>query len=273
MSLVETPEKLVFEKGENGKKIFARFPDFLAEHVITGKAMGNMSYSHGEDAKVFANRGKVYERMGLDRTNAYHMWAQHGREMRIVEKKKGGIEKCDALFTETPGIALQVALADCYAVIIFDPRREELGLIHLSRKNVQSDLTERMVATFSGNKQDLQVAVAPGIDTCCYKFNIIEAVRESVRTFWKSRGQLEDLLLSSLKSQFSWTVTVDLRQRIVEVLTEIGIPEERIYTSKICTSCDFYFDGKEHRKMYFFSHNRVKKTGEEEGRNLVLAIN
>lgn len=270
-TLKEQSEELKFD---NERKT-AKFEGFPVPHLITTKVAGNMSFSYGSEEEVESNKQSIYERIGVVKPEqVIHMLPQHRDDFKWVsEFNTGNLIKCDALITKTKGLALEVAPADCYSLICYslvegaEEFAETLALIHVSRKNVKSGIIESIIHRISPGARSnfrLQVALAPGIGSCCYKFNLLKGI--SVSQLKRS-----DFLTSSMASAFpSWITTVELRKEIMERLNETGIPLGNITFSPECTYCSVYKQ-RTTEKPLFFSHERAKKTSEEEGRNLVLA--
>ncbi len=53
----------------------------------------------------------------------------------------------DALVTDAPGLALLLRFADCQPIILYDPARRALGLVHAGWRGLAQGIARRAVET------------------------------------------------------------------------------------------------------------------------------
>ena len=79
----------------------------------------------------------------------------------------GVVEGTDALITDTPGLPLCVIMADCVPVLIYDPVRHALGLLHAGWQGtvarLASTTVRAMVDRFGSDPATLVAAIGPSI--------------------------------------------------------------------------------------------------------------
>ena len=126
----------------------------------------------------------------------------------------------DALVTRTPGLALSIRTADCYPILIADPRTRSIAAIHAgwrgSACRIVQETVARLHAAFGSDPQDLHAAIGPGIGGCCY-----EVGDEVARKFGlEGRGKID--LAAINRSQ----------------LIESGVPAAQIQSIGRCTRCE-----------------------------------
>jgi YfiH family protein len=99
----------------------------------------------------------------------------HGNRIALVDSSTppGRLEGCDAVITATPNIPLMTFSADCPLIVLYDPGRPGLGLVHASwRCTVRrlSLLAVQMMAQELGCRpSELRAAIGPGAGPCCYQ--------------------------------------------------------------------------------------------------------
>jgi YfiH family protein len=145
----------------------------------------------------------------------------------------------DAQITNVTGRALLVKLADCQGVILHDPERNVIGVVHCgwrgSVQNILGKTVKRMEEEFSSRPGSIHAAIGPSLGPCCAEFQGHEQYfPESFRRF-QVRENFFDL----------WAISC--RQ-----LMDAGIPEDHIEIAGACTRC---------RTDLFYSYRKEGKTG------------
>lgn len=78
----------------------------------------------------------------------------------------------DGLFTGSPGVGLFLPVADCVPMVIFDPARHLLALLHMGRHSTMSDLLPLMIRKFTAHGsriEELLVWMGPSAGRASYK--------------------------------------------------------------------------------------------------------
>jgi len=128
--------------------------------------------------------------------------------------------EADALVTCTPGLALSIRTADCYPILIADPRSRSIAAIHAGWRGLASRIVaetiQKMRSDFGSHPQDLHAAIGPGIGVCCY-----EVGDEVARKFGlEGRGKIDLAAVNRLQ------------------LIESGVPAAQIHSVGRCTRCE-----------------------------------
>lgn len=94
---------------------------------------------------------------------------------------EAGWIKADALVTAAPGVALLLPVADCNAVIMYDPARKVIALAHLgwhaTVNNFAAKLVRHLQKTYHTNPADLLVSFPPSIRKESYVFDYLEPTK------------------------------------------------------------------------------------------------
>lgn len=145
----------------------------------------------------------------------------------------------DALITDAPGTVLVIQVADCQAVLLYDPVNRAVANIHSGWRGSAVDIIGRTVAAmrrhFGTNPQDLHAAIGPSLGPCCAEF--VNYRTEIPRQYWSYKGEGD-------RFDF-WSLSCDQ-------MRAAGIPTQRIQTDGRCTRC---------RTDRFFSYRAAKTTG------------
>jgi YfiH family protein len=206
----------------------------------------NVSFGTGDRQEAVANNRK--------RISGYFKGGRlifaeqvHGKDVHILQGHSNGIEntgignigKGDAMITNVPGICLVIQIADCQAVMVYDPENHVVANVHAGwRGNVQNIIGHTlniMKNRFNSAPADLRVGISPSLGPCCAEFvNYQREFPESYRRY-KDDAHHFDL----------WALSHDQ-------LCEEGVLTENICISGLCTTCN---------SDIFFSYRAQKETG------------
>jgi YfiH family protein len=206
----------------------------------------NVSLGIG-DAKqnVLLNRDIISQSMGTGELVFAHQ--VHGREVAVLgleNREKGNIPDgrvitADAMVTDIAERHLVIQVADCQAVLLYEPTRRVVGNIHCgwrgSIQNIIGRTVEVMEADFGCRPESILAAIGPSLGPCCAEF--VNYGREIPEEFWQYKDA---------NSHFDfWSLSGDQ-------LKAAGVDEKNIEFSRICTRC---------RTDEFFSYRAEKTTG------------
>ena len=211
---------------------------------------------HVEDDKsaVLTNRERFCQALSIPLESLVIGQQVHGTGVAVVRgghRGKGarrweeGLPQTDAMVTDSPDVALMILVADCAAVILYDPARKAVGIAHGSWRGTAGRIglkaVLRMVDAFGCRPEDIQAAISPSIGPCCYEVggDVLQALRKSFPSTW------EDYITSHR----SGAVHFDLWEALRAQLMEAGLREEKVEIAHICTACNtdlFYSHRREH---------------------------
>ncbi len=137
----------------------------------------NMGASVGDDPDaIAANRRLVAEACGLGQDRLTWMHQVHGPAVVYVPPSRAGstgpLPQVDAQFTDVPGLAMVVLVADCAPVLLADPRARVVGVAHAGREGMAAGVVTELVAAMSGAGADpaqMTAAIGPHICGACYE--------------------------------------------------------------------------------------------------------
>ena len=137
----------------------------------------NMGASVGDDLDaVAANRRLVAEACGLGADRLTWMHQVHGPAVVYVPASRPGapgpLPQVDAQFTDVPGLAMVVLVADCGPVLLADPQARVVGAAHAGREGMAAGVVTELVAAMAGAGADparMTAAIGPHICGQCYE--------------------------------------------------------------------------------------------------------
>ncbi|MGB9743332.1 MAG: L-threonylcarbamoyladenylate synthase [Minisyncoccales bacterium] len=176
------------------------------------------------------------------------VWAEQvfGKKVHLCQKADNGqtIKKVDGLLTNLAGQILAIISADCVPILLFDPPKQIVGILHGSRvslmKGIINQALQQMKSNFGSRPADLLVGIGPHIRKCHYWLP-----QQSVPARFKK------YLIQSTNRRTSF----DLTSLVFAELKKAGIKNKNIEDCRICTFCQYqkYFSArkqKEKPKIY-----------------------
>jgi polyphenol oxidase len=137
----------------------------------------NLGLAVGDDPNaVAANRQALAAACGLQAADLAWMRQVHGATVRYVAAGPAGpvgpAGPTDAIFTNVPGIALCVQVADCMPVLVADPAARIIGAAHAGREGMAGGVVPALIAAMTAagaRPAAMQALVGPGICGGCYE--------------------------------------------------------------------------------------------------------
>jgi hypothetical protein len=168
----------------------------------------------------------------LDPAAARYGLQIHGAEVVFVDTAcpAGPIAGVDALVTTMPGVPLLAFSADCPLILLYDPRRRVLALVHASWRCTVAQLVVRaleLMQTRGGSQpSDLHAGISPSAGPCCYEVqdDVVQAAQAlppAARCFPTRDGRRY----------------FDLWSANTALLTGAGVPAAQIEVAGLCTMC------------------------------------
>jgi YfiH family protein len=126
-----------------------------------------------DPSAVLANRAAVAQACDLPADGLVFMRQVHGADVWYAER--GAVAPplpVDAMFTDLPGRALCVLVADCVPVLIADPVAGLVGAAHAGREGMAAGVVPALLAAMTeagGSARQMRVVIGPAICGGCYE--------------------------------------------------------------------------------------------------------
>ena len=197
----------------------------------------NLAVGRGDSLEnVEENLRRLGRAVGFDPEKLVMTLQIHSDIVRVVtEKDHIGLchrdyPKCDALVTNTPGVALLVFTADCTPLLFWDEKTGAVGAAHSGWRGTVSGIGARVVESmgreFGSRPQDIHAAIGPNIGLC--HFETDEDVPQAFRAAYGS--QMEPWITTDGKKYH-----LDLKAINRQILLNAGVTQVEVCTE--CTQC------------------------------------
>ena len=134
--------------------------------VLTSSLLENLPWlEHG-----FGTRETKLDQTAMARLQQIHS------AVAFVADEPGCLGEGDALVTRTPGVAVSVRTADCFPILLADPKEHAVAAIHAGWRGAATGVVrtslDRMRSAFGTDPKNVFAAIGPGIGGCCYEVGI-----------------------------------------------------------------------------------------------------
>ena len=205
---------------------------------------------------VFKNRDALARQLGssiehesiTDQMHTNHVYVVTEDDLGPILRpdKPPHRRSIDGLITDIPDVLLTAFGGDCPPIYIADPVRRAVGLVHAGWKGtlgkIPANAIERMAAQFGSDPRNLYTAIGPGICADCYEMG--DEVYEQFSKEW-GRADAGRILRRYPDGKYH----LDLREANRLTLLEMGVSENHISVSNVCTMCnvDIFYSYRAHR--------------------------
>ncbi len=133
----------------------------------------NLGLSIGDNrAAVLANRRALAAACGLTPAGLTWMRQVHGRDVWYAGSDPAAPGPVDAMFTDRPGQALCVLVADCAPVLVADPRARIVGAAHAGREGLAAGVVPALISAMTdagASPARMRAVIGPAICGGCYE--------------------------------------------------------------------------------------------------------
>ncbi|MEI2617338.1 MAG: peptidoglycan editing factor PgeF [Thermomicrobiales bacterium] len=256
----------------NGRVAF-RFTSLAEQpiaHGMSGRRRGDghdgdVGHGRGTTAEIIeANRTDFLNEVSIEPASLTIGRQTHGSRVEIVDRDSrgrgrypafDGFPATDALVTADPSVALGVIVADCVPLVLYDPVRHAVGVVHAGWRGTVAGIAPAAVETmrdaFGSSPADLLVGIGPSIGPCCYEVGV------EVADAWRASGlDPNGEAISSGGTHF------DLWAANMRALASVGVAEGNVEISGGCVRCQI---------DRFFSYRAAARGVAMAGRMLMVA--
>jgi len=261
-------EALLSEQGGLATLSFPRFADpKILKHAVSTRLGGvsqgshrslNISYKVTDDpVRVSENRSLLRSALGMDLTQAAWVDQVHSDKVLKLDaanrpKSGGSLGEGDAIITNESQIPIFIFIADCLPILFFDPTHQAIGLAHAGWRGTVSHIAAKtllaMGEAFGTRPEEVRTVLGPCIGSCCYEVG--QEVFQRITDVFPWGGEV-----LSGASKNHWKL--DLSGANARQLLEIGMKEENLIRSEICTIKN---------NELFYSHRAEADPNEPTGR-------
>lgn len=211
------------------------------EYIFTTFSSGKITDAY----TVLENRKMLSNQLNVEFSKMIFQKQVHGDTIRIVDEKSDSSIESDAMITNQAGIILNISIADCAAILIYDKKNNVVAGVHSGWRGTALEICKKTIKKlmneFHSQTEDLLIYISPCAGGDNYEVGSEVAKLFPNSTIPKSDGKY----------------LFDNKKEIFNSLLNLGVPKENIEISDICTieNQDFHSfrrDGNKSGRMSAF---------------------
>jgi len=188
--------------------------------------------------RVSENRLRALRAIGQPTDSIYDVWQVHSSQVVIARAPRlaGQLPiKADAILTDRPGVNLFMRFADCVPILLYEPVKKVVGIVHAGWEGTINRIAEAAIRTmqaeYGAKVNNILAALGPSIGAHHYEVGneVVEKVR---RAFG---GDANGLLARYKGKPKGSGMQFDLWEANRLILEHAGL--RNIEISCICTAC------------------------------------
>ena len=221
---------------------------------LNGKKILNLSFTDWDSREnVLENRRRFQQALGAANLRLVALKQFHSDVIQPFESAPAEPFSGDASLTGTPGLLLAVQTADCVPILLVDPKRRIVAVIHAGWRGALARIAPKAVGLmqmrFGSKPADILAALGPAIGGCCYEVGT-EVATEFTSQFTNAVDWFDELRTGDEPNPLEWlnmmppghqpppkNLLLDLRKANRAQLIDAGLLTKNIFVSDLCTAC------------------------------------
>lgn len=211
------------------------------EDVITlvlGKPY-NFNYNTMEMSFIEKEIEEIQNEIGYRFKKFVNSNQKHTKNVAIVDEQNLNDEflNTDGLVTNLKGVAIAMKVADCQAIMLYDPIKKVIGNVHSGWKGTLQKIVVEAVNTMQSrygcNPKDIKAYISPSICQDCF-----EVDKDVYDQFIREYNNIDFALKHGKTIDNKPKYYIDTVALNIKNLVDLGVKKENIETSNICTKCN-----------------------------------
>lgn len=236
------------------------------KHAFTLKPLDFAGFDNYEEnkEKVKDSYQKMCNELNIKYSNLCRPKQTHTDRVEEINDGDEGIynpkfDDVDGFITNKKDKALVFCFADCMPLLFYDPEKNVIGNTHSGWKGtvakIGKNTVEKMISCYGCHPSDIICCIGPTIRKC--HFEVGEDVKNIFYETFKNEIDIENYITDEkIKNENKYYIdAVEINKQI---LLNMGLKEENIIDSKICSVCS------EKQIHSYRAH------GEQSGRNITI---
>lgn len=240
MSILEN-ENIIYKKSNGIEYIqFKKLLEYNIKHAYTLKGENINFRSNSPEEQESYN--KIYNAIGLDIKTLVKPIQKHTSNVRCIDKvlPRAELQETDGVITDKPNIALTSTNADCILFLFYDPKKNVIANVHSGWKGTFQKIGEKtlvkMINYYKCDPKDIICCICPSIRKC--HFEVDEDVKELCENIFSFTNRTNEFITPGEIKEEKQKYMIDTVMINKILFKELGIKEENIIDSNICSVCN-----------------------------------
>lgn len=186
------------------------------------------------------NQQKLAERLNINSQNLVFPKQTHSNCVReISELPNNTIDETDALLTNKPGLCICVQTADCVPILLFDPKKKVVAVIHAGWRGTLGKIVAvavlKMALNYDSSPENIVAAIGPSISPEVYEVGdeVVQAAQKTIPNVERSlrKNQFGKFHFNLWEANRQLLLACGLKTNNIEILGECSFLEKEKYYS------------------------------------------
>lgn len=194
----------------------------------------NLGGTNGDlRSNVIENRKRIFDSLERQVSSLFDVWQVHGAEILVPNQPRASNEphlRADGIVTNKPEITLLMRFADCVPIMLYDPYKHAIGMVHAgwqgTVKKIAAAAVNKMTKEYGCNPVDIIAGIGPSIGPDHY-----EIQKDVLDRFSAVFGQSAESMVIHKNGK----IWLDLWQANRSILNTARV--EKVEISNECTAC------------------------------------
>ncbi len=242
--IIELTNDIIIHENINGTE-FIQFRKLLefpnVRHCYTlRKNEINVQIKDGDKTDLISSYKKVADVLGVNWQHIVKPHQTHTDRIENVKSCDDQFEEVDGVITNKKDIILCTTSADCTSLLFYDDNKKVVADVHSGWKGTLQEIgkkaVEKMIAEYSCNPKDIICCIGPHIRKC--HFEVEEDVMQMFKNEFEYIDRIDEIIETGIKVDRIKKYNVDTTLINKIILKEVGLKDENIIDSNICTVCN-----------------------------------
>lgn len=200
----------------------------------------NIQVKNNDKSVITESYQKVGNALGINYKNIVKPHQTHTDRVEVINNIDEQFEEVDGLITNKKDIFLCTTSADCTSLLFYDYENKIIGDVHSgwrgTLQKIGKKAVEKMIRIYECKPENIICSISPCIKKC--HFEVEEEVANMFKKEFEYTGRINEIIETGriVNGIQKYNIDTTLINKIT--LLEVGLKEENIIDSGICTVCN-----------------------------------
>ena len=200
----------------------------------------NIQVKDEDKTELIGSYKKVANALEFDYRNILKPHQTHTDRVEVANNVEEKFENVDGLITNKKDIFLCTTSADCTSLFFYDDNKKVIADVHSgwrgTLQKIGKKAVEKMIKVFGCELSDIICCIGPCIRKC--HFEVEQDVMQMFKNEFEYTGRINEIIEQGkiLEGVQKYNIDTTLINKII--LQEIGLREQNIIDSNLCTVCN-----------------------------------
>lgn len=219
-------------------KRLLEYPEVTHCYTLRSGDMLNFPPIYKDEKMLKQSYQRICDCLGLDAHQVMKPHQTHTDNIEVVNEVKA-LEDVDGMITNQKGLVLLTTSADCTSLLLYDPVKKAIGDVHSGWRGTLQAIgrkaVEKMIQEYDGKPENIICCICPCIKQC--HFEVEDEVKDLFEKEYANLKNIDKIIQKGEVIEGKQKYYIDTTEINRQLLKQVGLKEENIIDSGICTMC------------------------------------